>query len=137
MPGDPLPRVDADGGDLAAARPDTGLTYAAFAHDAQRADGAHEHVFDLPQVPVQIEFMAIEIHNRISNKLPGAVKGHVAAALHVEQLDAARREQLGRKEAMRWIASRSAERDDWRVLHEQQEILRERSVEARAGGGAL
>ena len=54
---------------------------------AERAD---QRLLDLPQIPVQIALVALEIDDRIADELPGPVERDVAATLDLEQLDAAR-----------------------------------------------
>ena len=93
--------------------------------DPERAERVDERLLDLSQIPVQVALVALEIDDRIADELSGAVERHVAAALDLEQLDAARREQLWRREKI-LLLRRAAERDDRRMLDEEQHILRDR-----------
>jgi hypothetical protein len=86
--------------------------------------------FDLPQVPVQILPVPLEVDDRISDELPGSVKGDVPAALHLEHANTARLELGSVREEIR-ILRRATERNDWVVLDEKQEILRQRTTDPR------
>ena len=120
MPGHPVARVHADRRELAAPastrRCSPALRSPAMPSGAMRAD---ERLLDLPQIPVQILLVALEVDDRIADELSRAVEGDVAATLDLEQLDAARREQRRRREQM-LLLRRAAQRDDRRMLDEEQ-----------------
>ena len=119
----PLARVHADGGDLAVAHPDAGLARVARGVDAERREHANHHVLELAQVPMQVLRVPLEVDDRIADQLAGSVKGDVAAALDVEQLHAARRELLGGCEQVASLGG-AAERDDRRMLDEEEHVVR-------------
>ena len=110
---------------------------AAFSHDSKRGDRANDHFLELPEIPVEVELVAIEINDGISDELSWAVKGHVAAAFHIEEFDAARCQEFGSGKQRRGIARGAAERDDRGMLDEHEQVLLKGAVEARACGGAL
>jgi hypothetical protein len=78
---------------------------------------------------VQIPRVALEIDDRIPNELAGTMEGHVATTLHLEQLDATRREERGRGEKVRCFRCAS-QRDDRRMLHEEKKVLGLRPFDA-------
>ena len=65
----------------------------------------------------------MQIDDRIADELPGPVIGDVAAAAGLEDLDALRLERFGGRDDVRAIVTGlHAERDDRRVLEQQQLI---------------
>src|SRR4051812_36476404 len=89
MPGHPAAGMHADRCDLAIIDPDARVLLDASAHDVESRQRVDQCLLDLAQVPMQILAMLLEIEDRISNELAGAVKGDVPTALDVEQLDTA------------------------------------------------
>ena len=94
VPGDPLPGVHADGGDLPARRPHARESLGAFAANVECRERANQRGLELAEVPVQVLLVMAQIDDRISDELSRPVKGDVAAALHVEEFDAAGGERV-------------------------------------------
>ncbi len=122
--------MHADGRDLAIAHPDARLARIARGDDVPRRERANHHLFEPAQVPVQVLRVLLEVDDGISDELPRAVKRDVAAALHLEQLHAARREQLGCGEQVALLGGPS-QRDHGRVLDEEQEVVGDGPRQAR------
>ena len=72
VPGDPVARVHADRRDLAAARPDAGEAGVPLAGNAEVAERVDQRLLDLPQIPVQILLVALEVDDRIADELARA-----------------------------------------------------------------
>ena len=62
-------------------------------HDPQGAERVDERLLDCAQVPVQVLLVVGQVEHRVAHQLAGAVEGHIAAALDLEDLDAARPER--------------------------------------------
>ena len=66
----------------------------------------------------------LEVDDRVADELPGTVEGDVAAAAGLVHLDALRRERAGVGADVGGRAARpDAERDDGRMLDEQQRVV--------------
>src|SRR5437899_12948 len=85
---------------------------------------------------MQVLTVAFEVDDRIAYELAGAVKGDVAAALDLEQLDALVAQISGRRQHVRALGGAS-QCDDRRVLDEQEQILVDRAANPRARRLAL
>ena len=120
--GHPLLHVDADARDLAARGPHAGQSGVAIRLDAEVAERLDQHVLEPPQVPVEVLAMCPEVEDRIADQLARTVEGHVAAALDLDHLDPAPGE-LRRRQRQAAGPGPAAERDDRRVLHQQQHVL--------------
>src|SRR5687767_12113634 len=92
MPRDPIARMHADRRDLSIPRPDAGVLGHAFGADPQRRQRSNENLFDLPQIPMKILLVSLEVEDRIADELSWAMEGDVAAALDLEDLHAELRE---------------------------------------------
>ena len=92
--GDPAAHLDADRADLAQAPPRLAEEDAGRALDAVRADrevgqrGEHD-LFEVVDVAPHVAAVGREAEDRVGDELARHVAGHVAAARHVEHLDAA------------------------------------------------
>ena len=118
--------VYADGGDLRlrlvrqCVGPDAGQSLDALGRDAIVATDADEHFFQaahkLHRADVRIE--AAQVEDGVGDELAGAVKGHVAAAIDLMQLDSLLGEKLGRGENV--LQPRiAAQGDDRRMLQQK------------------
>jgi hypothetical protein len=79
-------------------------------------------LLELPQIPVQVLLMPLEIDDRVSNELSRSMKGHIATSLDLEQLNTLRGKKLGRSQKVLFLG-RPAECHDRRMLDEQQNVL--------------
>src|SRR5882672_6795381 len=77
-----------------------------------------------------------EVQDRVSHQLPGAVKGHIAAAFDLEHSDAAALQLRRRKRETR-DSSASSEGDHRLVLYQEQDILGDLAIHAAATETAL
>src|SRR5262249_44300282 len=134
--GHPIARMDADRGDLPALGPDARVADVPLCADTQLGQGVDQGLFDLPEIPVQVLAMTLEVNNWIANELSRAMKGDVAAAFDLEQVNSAPSERLGRGEKMPFLA-RPAERDDGRMLDQKEDVLSDGAVDSGASNGAL
>ena len=137
VPRDPVARVHADRGDLAAAAVQTPVKPAfRSAGIPNAASASMSAASSWPQIPVQVAAVPLEIDDRIADELPRPVERDVAAALDLEQLDAPRREQLGGREQMP-LLRRAPKRHHRRMLDEQQHVLRDLPAMRARGDGPL
>src|SRR4051812_45789752 len=138
MPRDPVARVNADRRDLpgAIARPNPCQALVPPRDDSEVRQRDDQGLFDLPEEPVQVFPVPFEIDDWVADELSGSVKRDVAASLDLEQLDAARGEQLGTGEKM-LLLRRASERHDGRVLDEEQDVFGDFTRYACTGDAAL
>src|SRR4051794_18642196 len=95
MPRHPAARMDPNGRDLPIPDPHPGVFVDPFTLYAERGESVDESVLELPQIPVEVLAMLLEVEDRITHELARAMEGDVAAALDLEQLDATRGQQGG------------------------------------------
>ncbi len=129
MSGDAARNMHADGGylgfGLVAKRvgPDTGQSLDALGADAEVAAGANEHLF---QAANEIDgshlgLEAAQVEDRIGHQLARTMEGNVAAAIDVEELDAALGEELRRSDHV-FKPGIASQGDNRRMLQQQQGI---------------
>jgi hypothetical protein len=123
VPGDPIARVHSDRRDLLAASPHARVRGISLARNAVVGQGVDQCLLDASQVPMKVLTMALEIDDWIANQLARTVECHIAAPLDLEQLDATTLQKLRRSGEILFLR-RPSERDDRRVLHQEQYILR-------------
>src|SRR5207237_3301498 len=82
------------------------------------------------EIPVEVLPVAAQVEDRITDQLPGPVERDVAAALDLEHVDAFRVQQVGRPGG-------AAQRDHGRVLKQQEQVLRQATVDPRLGKRTL
>ena len=111
--------------------PDARVADVPLRGDAQLRQGLDEALLDLPEVPVQVLAVPLEIDDRVADELAGPVKRHVPAALDLEQLDAALRQERRRREQMPLLA-RAPQRHDRGMLDEQKHVLVDRARDSSA-----
>jgi len=104
--------------------------------DAEFGECDDQRFFHLAQIPVQILLVPAQVHDRVADELARPVEGDVAAALRLEQLDAARREEGGRRNEILRLGA-APERDHGRMLEQEQHIVRDLAADPRAGHRAL
>ena len=103
--------------------PDAGQPGHAAAVDAVVGRHADQHLFQVAHVAVHVAAIGLQVDDRVADDLAGAVVGDVAAAAGLVHLDAARGQRLGGRENVRSAAvAAHAERQDVRMLDEQQQI---------------
>ena len=81
------------GGDLPSAGPDTGKPLAALTRDAEGSERPYERCLNLPEIPVQVLRVTLEVDDGIADELPRTMEGHVATPLHLVQFHAPCREE--------------------------------------------
>jgi hypothetical protein len=86
--------MHANRGNLASLGPDARKSRIPLGRDAKLVQGPDQPFFDLPQVPVKILFVPLEIEDRIANELARAVKGHTTATLDFKEIDPTGAEEL-------------------------------------------
>ena len=136
MPRHPVACMYADRSQLAPLRPHPGIADISLASDAERRHAADQGLLHLPQVPVQVQLVALEIEDRVADELAGPMEGDIAASLDLEQLHASCGEQGGGGEQV-IRPGRAAKRDDWWMLDEQQHVLIDGARNARSRDGTL
>jgi len=136
VPGDPIASMNADRRDLAIVDPDTGVRRAPRSRELVRRERLDEKFLNLALVPVQVALLLLQVDDGVADELSGPVKGDITAALDLEQLDALLPEIFGRREHMSALG-RSPERDDRRMLDEQQHVLVDAPGNPRARDFAL
>jgi hypothetical protein len=121
VPSDPLLHVNPDAGDLATLCPDSSVVFATFPPDPEVLQSANQALLELPQEPMKILPMLAEIEDRVSDQLPGSVKGDVSTALNLEQLDSPLLQGISwSREVFRSEAA--TEGDDRCMLHQQEYV---------------
>ena len=121
--GDPARDADADGRQLLVADPDAGQSRDASARRCRNRRRPDQHLFEVAHVPVHVAAIGLEIDDRVADDLAGPVIGDVAAAPGLEHLDAARGQVVVGRENVRPAAvAAHAEREDGRMLDQQQQI---------------
>src|ERR1700751_6304801 len=92
MRSDPAADVHADGAKLLRgcifANPNTCLAHLALCRDSEICSSANHHFFQRAYVPEHIAFDGAELQDRITDNLPRAVIGDVAATRSLKIFDA-------------------------------------------------
>src|SRR2546430_593595 len=131
VPRDPLLHMDPDARDLAPPpRPDAGVARVPLGGNAELRECGDERVFEGAEIPVEVLPVAAQVDDRITDQLPGPVERDVAAALDLEHVDAFRVQQVRRPGG-------AAQRDHGRVLEQQEQVLRQATVDPRLGKRTL
>ncbi len=81
MHGNPFADADSDGCEFPIFHPDAGKSIAAGGVDAEVGTGGDEGVFDEAEVEVEVAATWVEIEDRVSGQLAGAVVGGLSAAV--------------------------------------------------------
>src|SRR4051812_48003773 len=97
-----------DGGLIPCARfpipdayPDASVLLDAATNETKLRDRPDQRLLHLPQIPVEILSVALEIDDRVADQLTRPMEGDVAAALDLEQLDPVGREVRRRGDEIR------------------------------------
>ena len=124
MAGHPARDPDTDRGQLLTAYPDTGEAVYTTRLDSVVAGRANQHFFEITDVSMDVLPIGSQTDDRIANDLSGSVIRDIAAAASLVHLDAARAQQIGRRQNVRTAAiTPHAERQDMRMLNEQQRVI--------------
>ena len=125
--GHPLLHVDADARDLPARGPHAGAARVPVGLDAERRRAPGSATSSrLRRYQWRSCRCSPEVENGIAYQLPRRVEGDVTPALDLEHLDAAAL-QLRRRQRQTGSPRAPAERNDGRMLHQQQHVLGERA----------
>lgn len=121
MAGDPMVETDPDGGDLGSSHPDAGVSGEAFTLETVVGEDADDHFFEGAQVPAHGALPLGEVEDGVGDELSGAVAGDIAAAVGLDDLDAAPGIFFaGQKEV--FGVGGASESDDWGVFEEEEGI---------------
>src|SRR5215213_4732471 len=113
---DPSRNPHADRPDFLVSDPRATEALNAAGFDAVLRAHADHHLFEIANVTVDVAPIGIEIDDWIANELTGTVIRHIAAAPGLEDLDAERREPIGRRDDVRAGVFLDADREDVRML---------------------
>src|SRR5205823_8392955 len=106
--------------------PDAGVAGLALGRDVERGERVDQDLLERTQVPMQVAAVAAQVQDGITDELPGAVEGDVAAALHLENGQVARLAHVAR-------ARVTAQRHDRRVLEQQDHVPPQPTLDPRLG----
>ena len=84
MPRDPVAGMNSDGCDFLSLRPHSGIRGFSLRLYSIVRKSVDERRFDRSQVPVQVLTVALQVNDRISNELSGAVERDITPALDLE-----------------------------------------------------
>ncbi len=111
-----------DRADLLVSDPDARESGDAPRLDVERAERADDGLLDVADVAVQVAAIGLQVEDGVADELAGAVVGDVAAATGLEQLDRIRGALSFVEQHVRRV-TRRAERDDVRVLKQQERVI--------------
>ncbi|KAG0770863.1 hypothetical protein G6F22_017016 [Rhizopus arrhizus] len=94
MEGAAAAHAEAERGDLGAADVDARGTLAAFGTDVPLGQGIDEGLLDAADIVAHTNAQPRQAQQRIDHDLAGTVIGHLAAAVHVQHRDLARRQHM-------------------------------------------
>src|SRR5215213_1147233 len=116
--------------------PDACISLDALSREPELRDRVDQRALHLPQIPVQVLAVSLEIDDRVAHELARTVERDVTASLDLEQLDAPGCEEIGRRDQVCTLGS-PPERDDRRMLDKEQYVLVDFAGDTTSGNLAL
>lgn len=113
--------VNADGCDLTLGRVNAGQAFDTKCIDFKVGHCANQHFLEISNVTMNVLAIGRERDDRITDDLADSVISHAAAAVYLEDFDAERAEQFGRREDA--VALRPATQSESMRMLQKQEII--------------